>query len=100
MRDTETHGHGDAETKSRKSAEHGATKATPNLRVSASPSLRVSQGMIAAGFIAGLLPLVHAHSFIATMGVGGVLALINIKKWREWLAFFAVASVIALPQLL
>src|SRR5438105_7181584 len=44
--------------------------------------------MIAAGFIAGLLPLVHAHSFIATMGVGGVLALINIKKWREWLAFF------------
>ena len=48
--------------------------------------------MIAAGFIAGLLPLVHAHSFIATMGVGGVLALINIKKWREWLAFFVVAS--------
>jgi hypothetical protein len=56
--------------------------------------------MIAAGFIAGLLPLVHAHSFIATMGVGGVLALINIKKWRDWLAFFVVASVIAIPQLL
>jgi hypothetical protein len=56
--------------------------------------------MIAAGFIAGLLPLIHAHSFIATMGVGGVLALINIKKWREWLAFFVVASVIAIPQLL
>ena len=56
--------------------------------------------MIAAGFIAGLLPLVHAHSFIATMGVGGVLALINIKKWRQWLAFFVVASVVAIPQLL
>ncbi|HMH45749.1 MAG TPA: hypothetical protein VK557_19835 [Pyrinomonadaceae bacterium] len=56
--------------------------------------------MIAAGFIAGLLPLVHAHSFIATMGVGGVLALINIRKWRAWLAFFVVASVIAIPQLL
>ncbi len=56
--------------------------------------------MLAAGFIAGLLPLVHAHSFIATMGVGGVLALINIKKWREWLAFFVVASIIAIPQLL
>src|SRR5438445_5282340 len=56
--------------------------------------------MIAAGFIAGLLPLVHAHSFIATMGVGGVLTLINIKKWREWLAFFVVASIIAVPQLL
>jgi hypothetical protein len=59
-----------------------------------------SRRMIAAGFIAGLLPLVHAHSFIATMGVGGVLALINIKKWREWLAFLVVASVIAIPQLL
>jgi len=63
-------------------------------------SLLASRRMIAAGFIAGLLPLIHAHSFIATMGVGGVLALINIKKWREWLAFFLVASVIAIPQLL
>jgi len=56
--------------------------------------------MIAAGFVAGLLPLVHAHSFIATMGVAGVLALINIKKWREWLAFILVASIIAIPQML
>ena len=63
-------------------------------------SLLSSRRMIAAGCVAGLLPLVHAHSFIATMGVGGVLALINIKKWREWLAFFVVASAIAIPQLL
>lgn len=56
--------------------------------------------MIAAGFIAGLLPLVHAHSFIAVMTVAGVLALINISKWREWLAFILVASVLAIPQML
>ena len=56
--------------------------------------------MLAAGFIAGLLPLVHAHSFIAIMGVAAVLALINLKRWREWLLFFIVASVIAGPQLL
>jgi hypothetical protein len=56
--------------------------------------------MIAAGFVAGLLPLIHAHSFIAVMGVGGVLALINIRRWRDWLGFFVVASVIAGPQLL
>ncbi|HEX3143595.1 MAG TPA: hypothetical protein VHQ64_06455, partial [Pyrinomonadaceae bacterium] len=56
--------------------------------------------MLAAGVIAGMLPLIHAHSFIATMGVAGVLALINIKKWREWLAFIVVASVIAIPQML
>ena len=38
------------------------------------PRLRVSSAhrMIAAGFIAGLLPLVHAHSFVAVMAVGGV----------------------------
>lgn len=59
-----------------------------------------SRRMLAAGFTAGLLPLVHAHSFIAIIGVAGVLALINIKRWREWLLFFIVASVIAGPQML
>jgi hypothetical protein len=56
--------------------------------------------MLAAGFVAGLLPLVHAHSFIAVMGVGACLALINLKRWREWLIFLVTASLIALPQLL
>jgi hypothetical protein len=59
-----------------------------------------SRRMLAAGAVAGLLPLVHAHSFIAVMGVAAVLALINIRKWREWLLFFIVASIIAGPQLL
>lgn len=56
--------------------------------------------MLAAGFVAGLLPLVHAHSFIVVMGMGGLLALINIRQWRGWLAFFLIASIIAGPQLL
>src|SRR5882724_157913 len=56
--------------------------------------------MLAAGVVAGLLPLVHAHSFIVVMGVGACLALINWARWREWLAFFVVASLIAVPQLL
>lgn len=55
--------------------------------------------MIAAGVAAGLLPLVHAHSFIVVMAMAGCLALLQIR-WREWFAFFAVASVIAIPQLL
>lgn len=55
--------------------------------------------MIAAGVAAGLLPLVHAHSFIVVMGMGACLALIHIR-WREWFAFFAAASAIAIPQLL
>src|SRR6185503_14608066 len=54
--------------------------------------------MIAAGIIAGLLPLAHAHSFVVVMGMGGCLALIQ-RRWRQWFAFFLAASLIALPQL-
>jgi hypothetical protein len=55
--------------------------------------------MIAAGVAAGLLPLVHAHSFVVVMGMGACLALIFVR-WRYWITFFVVASVIAIPQLL
>src|SRR5688572_3298455 len=55
--------------------------------------------MIAAGVAAGLLPLVHAHSFVVVMGMAACLALIHVR-WRDWLTFFAVASAIAIPQLL
>lgn len=55
--------------------------------------------MVAAGVAAGLLPLVHAHSFVVVMGMGACLALLFIR-WREWITFFLVASLIAVPQLL
>lgn len=55
--------------------------------------------MIAAGVIAGLLPLVHAHSFVAIISVAAVIALLQ-RRWRAWFTFFVVASVIALPQML
>ncbi len=54
--------------------------------------------MIAAGVAAGFLPLVHAHSFVVVMAMAACLALIH-RRWREWFAFFIVASVIAIPQL-
>ena len=62
-------------------------------------STMATRGMIAAGVAAGLLPLVHAHSFVVVMGMAGCLALIQ-RRWREWFAFFVVASAIAIPQLL
>jgi hypothetical protein len=61
--------------------------------------MMANRGMIAAGVAAGLLPLVHAHSFVVVMGMAGCLVLIQ-RRWREWFTFFAVASVIAIPQLL
>jgi len=55
--------------------------------------------MIAAGVAAGLLPLVHAHSFVVVMAMAACLTFLK-TRWREWFAFFAVASAIAIPQLL
>ena len=57
--------------------------------------------MITAGVIAGLLLLVHAHTFMTVMGLGGCLALVFFKqKWREWSIFFAIAILLAVPQML
>jgi hypothetical protein len=55
--------------------------------------------MVAAGVAAGLLPLVHAHSFVVVMTMGACLALLQML-WREWIAFIAIACLIAVPQLL
>jgi hypothetical protein len=54
--------------------------------------------MIAAGVFAGLLPLVHAHSFVVVMAVGACIALLQ-RRWRDWITFGVVASLIALPQM-
>jgi hypothetical protein len=58
----------------------------------------LAQRMIGAGIVAGLLPLVHAHSFVVLMLMGGCLALL-FPRWRLWFIFFAVALVIAAPQM-
>jgi len=77
--------------------------------------------MIAAGVVAGLMPLVHAHSFVVMMLMGACMALaqgaaVVLSKseeardeapvwarvwavWRPWVLFAAAASVLALPQM-
>lgn len=57
-----------------------------------------SQRMFGAGVVAGLLPLVHAHSFVVLMLMGGCLALL-FPRWRLWFIFFAVTLIIASPQM-
>lgn len=49
--------------------------------------------MLAAGVVAGLLPLIHAHSFIAVMMVAAFL--VPWTFWRGWIAY-AVAALLAL----
>jgi len=55
--------------------------------------------MIFAGSLAGLLPLIHAHTFLVVMGVAACLMVIFGTLWRQWALFFVAALVVALPQL-
>jgi hypothetical protein len=56
--------------------------------------------MLAAGLCAGLLPLIHAHTFLTVMAAAACLALIFHTTWRSWLYFFAVALVVSAPEIL
>jgi hypothetical protein len=78
----------------RHSASMRAQSASQRLSIVANPTAR----MVAAGLVAGLLPLVHAHSFVVVMGVGACIALLQ-RRWRLWITFALVASVIAVPQM-
>ncbi|MGH9929326.1 MAG: hypothetical protein ACREA9_08865 [Pyrinomonadaceae bacterium] len=84
----------------KKTKKQSKRKRGSNPRVPEPLRLRVSSvhRMIAAGVIAGLLPLVHAHSFVVVMVVGGCIALLQ-WRWRDWIIFAVVASLIALPQM-
>ena len=59
---------------------------------------RARRRMAAAGVMAGMLPLVHGHSFAVAMAAGVCLALLFPR--RAWLWFLAPALVLAVPQAL
>jgi hypothetical protein len=59
---------------------------------------RAELRMLGAGVVAGLLPLVHAHSFVVLMLAAGCLALL-LPRWRAWIVFFAAAFVLAAPAM-
>jgi hypothetical protein len=95
------------EGKSKK--EQGKSKKAKNKRLEAAGSsssllpshfllLPSARRMLAAGVAAGLLPLVHAHTFVVVMAMGGCLALL-FWNWRAWAIFFVAAMLVAVPQL-
>jgi hypothetical protein len=54
--------------------------------------------LVAGGVLAGLLPLVHAHSLMVVCGAAVGLA--TLFGWsRKWLLFFAVLAAVATPQI-
>jgi hypothetical protein len=62
------------------------------------PRLPAQAHTVAAAICAGMLPLVHAHTFLVVMGVAACLALIFHSMWRGWLLFFAIAIPVSLPD--
>jgi hypothetical protein len=58
---------------------------------------------LAAGVLTGLLPLIHAHSFVVVMATAFFLGLI-FRQWRNgrwlpWAVYVVAALVIALPEI-
>lgn len=53
--------------------------------------------VVAAGVIAGLLPLVHAHTYAIVVGLAVCLTLIH-RDWRTRAPFFAWALALGAPQ--
>lgn len=75
-----------------------ASSAKPVSRFPFFPFLPSQRRMIAAGLVAGTLPLVHAHSFMVVVVVAACLVLLQ-RRWRDWFVFFCFASLLALPQI-
>ena len=52
------------------------------------------------GVFAGLLPLIHTHSFLALFLLMAVLFWFRLENRKAWLAFAGIAVILAAPQLL
>lgn len=65
----------------------------------AEPEKKQNRILATAGVITGLMPLVHAHSYVAVMASASILALL-FKRWREWAVFMVIAAAIAIPQII
>lgn len=76
----------DTETRERGDGVKKPAKTNPRVPAPAHPRVRYRR-MLAAGIITGLLPLIHAHSFVSIMLVAGFLV-----PWiyrRAWIAYAA-----------
>jgi hypothetical protein len=103
--DGETGRRGDGETRKRRdifssSPNHPVTEShyrpvspSPRLPVALSPRRRY---LLAAGILAGLLPMLHAHGFFSVIIASALMAL--LFRSMDWVAFFAPLAALAAPQ--
>ena len=51
---------------------------------------------IISGALAGLLPIIHPHSFIAVVLLSGSICLINSRQWKTWIFYFIPAFMVSI----
>lgn len=61
--------------------------------------IRDNKVAIAAGVMAGTLPLIHLHSLAALFVVTAFLFAFRPDKWKAWIAFGVATSIVAVPFL-
>jgi hypothetical protein len=54
---------------------------------------------LAAGLITGMLPLVHAYTYVVVLGMA-TCAVFLLRRWRQWFVFAGVALLLGGPQML
>jgi hypothetical protein len=93
--DKRTERQGDREKRGQEEERLQNLSPSPHLPLSTSSARRF---LLAAGVLAGLMPMAHAHGFFSVMIVSAVMALVFFS--RDWLYFFIPAGLLALPQAL
>jgi hypothetical protein len=73
------------------------SKGPPATAGGSDPTVSTTRLLLAAGVLAGVLPLFHTHSYVAVGFVSVVLFLLRPR--REWLWFWGPAVLLASPQL-
>jgi len=51
--------------------------------------------LLTSGVLAGILPIAHAHSFIAVLVIAGLICFWHWRRWRELLWYFIPAAIIS-----
>ena len=71
-----------------------------NYKTDTRPSPLATRHCFFLGLLAGTLPLIHVHSLVVLFVVSAFLFFFRSGRWREWIAFGAGVSIVAVPELI
>lgn len=56
--------------------------------------------LVVPGMLAGLIPLIHTHTFLVVAGFSAIIAVASLQHWRSWAIYFAGMAAAAIPQII